>query len=446
LSSLEAKIQRSGGALAMLRGAPGGAYPFPMRAEYSNWRDEQESWQRTAVLFDQSFHMTDYTFRGPDAPRLLSDLGVNSFRGFGRTKAKQFVACDADGRLIGDAILFGLADNEFSLVGPPTAAYWTAFHAETGGYDVEVIKDERSLANKTGRRCYRYQLQGPHALSIVEKACGGPVDRIKFFNIGEFTIAGRRVRALNHTMTGIPGQEMTGLEMFGPLADGPAVLDALLAAGEEFGLCQGGAISYSTTALESGWIGLMLPSIYTGESSKAFREWLPGNGYEANASLGGSYVAESIEDYLISPRDLGYGRVIKFDHDFIGRSALEVETPHRHKVWLRWHDEDVTRLLAGGLFGGPTRTRYLQVPYAVYSTFHYDSVLAGDEVVGISNRTGYTVNVGGWSSLAIVDEQYARDGVELAVVWGEPSRRAGLERHVQTTVRATVSTTPLAAS
>jgi glycine cleavage system aminomethyltransferase T len=65
-----------------------------MKPEFSNWRDEQRAWATTAVLFDQSFHMTDVYFRGPDALRLLSDLGVNSFRNFGKNKAKQFVACN----------------------------------------------------------------------------------------------------------------------------------------------------------------------------------------------------------------------------------------------------------------------------------------------------------------------------------------------------------------
>ena len=90
--SLEDKIQRSGNVADMLRNSPAGAYAYPMKPEYSNWRDEQRAWATTAVLFDQSFHMTDVYFRGPDALRLLSDLGVNSFRNFGKNKAKQFVA------------------------------------------------------------------------------------------------------------------------------------------------------------------------------------------------------------------------------------------------------------------------------------------------------------------------------------------------------------------
>ncbi|MEV5477849.1 aminomethyl transferase family protein [Streptomyces sp. NPDC052207] len=445
--NLEAKIERSGTPLRMLRNAPAGAYPFPMRPEFTNWRDEQEAWKKTAVLFDQSFHMTDVSFKGPDVGRLLADLGTNSFRTFGKNKAKQFVACDDEGRLVGDAILFGLEDDKASLVGSPTVPDWVAFHAETGNYDVEVIRDERTLANQGQRSLYRYQLQGPAALQIAEKAHGTRIEHIKFFNIGEFTIASRPVRALNHTMTGIPGQEMTGLELFGPAEDGTAVLEALLQAGSEFGLLQGGAVAYSTTALESGWLGLPVPAIYSGESTKAFREWLAADNYLGNASLAGSFTPDRIEDYYVTPFDLGYRGIVKFDHDFVGRPALEerLDQPHRRKVWLRWNNEDVTRVIAGSLFDGDQRTKYLDIPYGVYATFQYDAVLDGDHVIGFSNRTGYTANVGGWSSLAVIDQAHAQDGTEVTILWGESGgTRPGIERHVQTTIRATVSTRPLA--
>ena len=133
--SLEDKIQRHGNIADMLRNAPQGPYDYPMRNEYSNWRDEQLAWKQTSVLYDQSFHMTDIYFQGPDVKRLFSDLGINSFTNFGRNKAKQFVGCNYDGYVIGDAILFGFEDDEYSLVGRPVAPNWVAFMAETGDYD-----------------------------------------------------------------------------------------------------------------------------------------------------------------------------------------------------------------------------------------------------------------------------------------------------------------------
>ena len=321
VESLEDKINQAGGAVGMLRSAHAGAHPFPVQPQFTTWQDEQKSWHETAVLFEQR-HMTDVYFEGPGVGRLLSDVAVNSFATFGPMKAKQLLVCNEEGQYIGDAILFGLGEEKVSLVGGPVAANWVSFQAERGGYDVAISRDESALVNAGERLVFRYQVQGPRALDIVSAAHGAPFPQIKFFNIGAFDIAGTRVHALNHTMTGIPGEEKTGLEIWGPAESGPRVLEALLAAGEQYGLRQGGAIAYSTTALESGWLGLPVPGIYAGDATKAYREWLPAQGFEASASLGGSFTSDDINDYVPTPYDLGYANIIKFDHDFIGADAL----------------------------------------------------------------------------------------------------------------------------
>jgi len=52
-----------------------------------------------------------------------------------------------------------------------------------------------------------------------------------------------------------------------------------------------GSRVYATNTLESGWIPCPLPAVFTGDEMKAYREWLPANGYEGTASIGGSYVS-----------------------------------------------------------------------------------------------------------------------------------------------------------
>jgi vanillate/3-O-methylgallate O-demethylase len=173
VESLETKLARFPSPVEMLRSGPYGAHQFPMRSEYSNWRDEQAAWSATAVVFDQSRHMTDVNFRGPDVYRLLSDVGVNSFAGFGKNAAKQFVGCNEEGHVIGDAVLFGLDDDEVSLVGPPMISRWIQYQATVGHYDVEIRRDEMSLINPEGRRVFRYQLQGPNSLEIAARASDG---------------------------------------------------------------------------------------------------------------------------------------------------------------------------------------------------------------------------------------------------------------------------------
>jgi len=183
-SSLEQKLAAAGSAAEMARNSQIGPYVYPaVAAEFTNWRDEQVAWRETAALFDQSHHMTDLYVEGPDVIRLLSDLAVNSFENFAVNKAKQLVVCNPQGYVIGDAILFYLDENRVSIVGRPSAHNWVQYHGETGDYDVTFDRDERTAVNPTGKRkLYRFQVQGPNAMQVLEAAVGGPLPDTKFFN------------------------------------------------------------------------------------------------------------------------------------------------------------------------------------------------------------------------------------------------------------------------
>jgi vanillate/3-O-methylgallate O-demethylase len=439
--SLEDAIAAAGSPVELARNSQIGPYVYPaVPAEFSNWREEQVAWLETSALFDQSHHMTDLYIEGPDVIRLLSDTGVNSMANAAVDKAKQFVAVNYDGYVIGDAILFFLDENKVSLVGRPSAHNWVQFHGETGGYDVTFDRDERTAVNPTGgRKLYRYQVQGPTALQVLEKATGGPLPAIKFFNMGWLTIAGCKVRALHHGMSGAPG-----LELFGPWQERDEVKGAIVEAGKDLGLRQVGSRVYATNTLESGWIPCPLPAVFTGDKLKAYREWLPGDWYEATGSLGGSFYSDDIEDYYTTPWDLGYGSFVKYDHDFIGREALEaMGEPTRRKVTLAWNGEDVARAL-GTLFQKGDHAKYIDVPLSNYSTWPHDRLMARDHMVGVSTFSGYSYNERSYLSLGYVDND-VEIGNEVTLVWGEEgggSAKPVVERHVQTEIRATVSPVP----
>src|SRR5947199_10473879 len=155
--SLEEALQTVGSPVKLLRNSQIGPYAFPVvRHEFTNWRDEQRSWRESCALFDQSHHMTDLYVDGPDALNVLSSLAVNSFKNFKVNQAKQFVACNSNGYVIGDAILFYLDANKFNLVGRPPAANWVQYNVEAGKYDAYAEREERSAVNKGYRKVFRY--------------------------------------------------------------------------------------------------------------------------------------------------------------------------------------------------------------------------------------------------------------------------------------------------
>jgi len=442
--NLEEVLQSVRNPVELLRNSQIGPYAFPVvKPEFTNWRDEQLAWRESCALFDQSHHMTDLYVEGPDALRLLSDLAVNSFKNFKVNQAKQFVACNNEGYVIGDAILFYLGENKLNLVGRPPAANWVQYHVETGGYKVTAERDERSAVNKGQRKVFRYQVQGPHAVRVMEKVTRKAAPDIRFFHMDVFSIAGHDVHALRHGMVGQPGWEL-----FGPWEYGDAVREAIVEAGREYGIRQVGSRAYPTSCLESGWIPSPLPAIYTSETMKAYRQWLSPKSYEATASLGGSFYSDDITNYYLTPHELGYWPFVKFDHDFVGRKALEQlgDKPKRKKVTLIWDDADTARVFQSMFRRNGDNAKYIDLPIANYSSMPYDKVLKNGKTVGTSTYSGYTFNERAMVSLAMLDTDTSDPGSEVTLVWGEENRGSSkptVERHVQTEIRATVAPAPI---
>jgi vanillate/3-O-methylgallate O-demethylase len=419
-----------------------------VRPEFTTWRDEQRSWRETIALHDLSYHMHSLSVRGRDALRLFEQLGVNTFQAFSPGGAKQFLACSPEGYVIGDGILYFLAPEYLLLVGNPSTTDWVQFNCECGGFDVSAELDPMWALNKARTRTYyRYQVEGPNAWKLLERLHGGPLPEIRFFRSDTLIIAGCYVRGMRHSMGGVPG-----LELSGPWDDRKTVKSALIEEGQAFGLRQIGSLAYFTTVIESGWWAVPVSAVYSSQALRHYREWLTTNSAAARMSLGGSFYSPRIEDYYVSPWDIGHGHLIKFDHEFTGREGLErmAGEPHRRKVTLVWHPEDVFNIFQMLLRGG-TMGSYVNFPLAATARLHYDKVTDQDgEFVGLAHYPGYTVNERAMMSLGSIDEAHSKPGTKLLLHWGEDGggeRSAQwIEPHVQLKVRATVAPAPISQS
>jgi vanillate/3-O-methylgallate O-demethylase len=425
--------------------------------EKTNWIDELRAIVETCALADLSHHMTALHLEGPDTVRLLKDLCVNDFDDFEIGQAKQIVMCNHHGHLMGDGPLLRLDDDEF--YGPGVhATKWLQFNLETGDYDVSADIEPPTPLLPGDPAQFVYQLQGPNAHAVLEQLTDADLEAIGFYRFADITIAGRTVRAFGHGMS-----PEAGFELHGPFEHADGVRDALLEAGRAYGLRQLGSRTYVSNSVRVGWVPPHPRPVYDIDEMAAYRRWADGDKerkygkwgtseepLEATFSLEGSFDSDDLRDYYLSPVELGYGPLIDFDHEFVGKDALaaEVAAPERTLVSLIWDTDDVERV-ATSIFGDGENYKYLDnLPRIGWARQAYDRVERDGRLVGISHGRSFQWDVRGMVSLCRIDVEQSDPGTEVTLVWGEPdgtSPNPKIEDHTPTEIAATVKPAPYTA-
>ena len=428
IPSLQDGIDKAGSPMKLLWKPNPPTQTVPVvQPEFIGWAEEQHAYEKGAILYDLCHHMNDLFIDGPDAMKLLKAVSANDYEKFEIGQAKQFVAVTAKGDIITDGILMRMGEDSFILSGVPASQTWVRYHADRGNYDVTYRADADSHNRKDGPPAmFRYQVQGPKAMEVMERALGTTPPQVKFFHSEEVTIGGRKLRAFRHGMAGQPG-----FELLGSWEDNDAVKAALLEAGKASDMVQVGGLAYYTNGIESGWIPTPTPGIYSDPELEDYRKFVSLFSYEGQKPIHGSFYSDNVEDYYISPYELGYGRSIAFNHDFIGREALEKakDTYRRKRVTLVYNADDVKKVM-----GDPG---YLL-------RYPRDRVEVNGELVGLAMYTANFPAHGTLLSLALVDKDHAEPGTEVTIAWGEhPGPGAQADAHKDfPRIRATVQPSP----
>ncbi|WP_331232289.1 aminomethyl transferase family protein [Natronorarus salvus] len=416
-------------------------YEFP--DEYTNWIREQNALQQSCTIVDQSYHMSPVYLEGPDAIELLSDLGTNNFENIRNDPppiAKNVVFCNPDGYMIRDVVLFYVDEETFISTGTEIPTNWLIYNLEAGEYDASAEVPYRPGSGVDPRE-FRFQVQGPYAYEVMDDVVDGGLPEFSFFEVKELTINDVEVYALGFGMGEAPG-----LELFGAYEYHDEIEREIVDSGREYDIMQMGSKAYKTNKISSGWIHQPVPAIYTGDAMEPYRRWLDTDGPEGKMSIGGSYVAESIQEYYMDPIECGQGHLISFNHDFVGKSALErkVTRESRTRVTFEWDDEDVVNVYRSLFDDGPNY-KYIDLPDTArrWSLTHYDRVERDGSVVGISKYPGYLSYENEMLSLGVIDEEYSEPGTEVALIWGEEnSRKEKVEPHVEKEITAVVMPSP----
>jgi vanillate/3-O-methylgallate O-demethylase len=426
-TTLQQALDAVGGPLQLLwkPGSPNIEVPVVPQA-FTDWQVEQRAATQSVALLDVSHHMNDLFIEGPDATKVLASSSANNYENFAIGQAKQFIAVTNEGWLLQDAILARRGENTYVLTGIGTTHSWVIFHAVTSGADVQFSFDPSSdLRGPADPRIFRYQIQGPRALEMLTPIFGDQLDEIRFFHEKAVVLDGRRFSALRHGMAG-----EAGFEFIGPWEISGLVKDALLAAGEPFGLQQVGGRVYYTLGVDSGWLATPLPGIYEGRADAGFRSFTKVFSYEGMMALQGSYFSANISDYYVNPYELGYGRSINLDHEFTGRDALAARKGdvRRKKVTLVWNEDDVNRVF------GADRD--------IVRSYTKDRVLLSDATVGMSEYAASSARENTIHSIARVDVAHSAPGTDVELHWGQHPGLADPGFSDFQTIRATVQPAP----
>lgn len=389
--------------------------------EYSDWIDESMSWKTSCYIGDWS-PLQKMLVKGPDALKFFSSIAVNSFTKFELGQAKHTVFCDSAGQVIGEGILMRLAEEDFLFTSGP-GLLWAHYQFQKGAFEATAeLQPNRFIL----------QVSGPSALHVMEKVTGGSMRDIGFMRFAPRAIQGRGFLALRQGMAG-----EVGFELHGDLADGEAIYQAVLDAGAEFGIRRLGGrvkmVNHVEACFPTPTVDYM-PAILSEETKDFFDNYvLPrASGFRNLMRHSGSYAGDDVSKLYRNPVELGWGRSIKFDHDFIGRAALEKElaAPRRLMRTLVWNSEDVVAVYAE-LFAKGDLPPYMELPRGLLGCMECDRVEVNGELVGASTSRCYSVYFREMISLCTIDVAWAEPGTEVVVVWGD---QGGVQRRIRAKV------------
>jgi len=339
-------------------------------------------------------------------------------------QGKHAVFCNADGKLMGEGVLKRLREDAFLFTSGPGVP-WARFLFDEGKYDAR-------LQDVTASQ-FIFQVQGPNALFVLEKATGEALRDIGFMRFRASQMEGLPVTVLRQGMAG-----ELGYELYGSSEHGLAIYQKILDAGEEFGIRRLGVRTQQVNHVEACFPTSSvdyMPAMH-GEAARGFFELLRKNNSNLSREvLGnhGSFGVKANSDLYRSPVQLGWSRYVKFDHDFIGRDALETEvrSPAQTMVTLVWDPDDVTDVFAS-LFRQGDIPPYMELPrhrsnYGMW----VDEVTVGDRLVGASTSRCYSYYFREMISLCVIDLEHAEPGTKVIVTWGRPG---AAQKHIRATV------------
>ena len=202
-----------------------------------------------AAIMDLS-PLRKYEVLGPGAEDLMQSCVTRDMRRLSTGQVVYTAMCYEHGGMIDDGTVFRLGDNNFRWIGGnDLSGLWLREQAEKRGLDVWVKTSTDQLAN--------IAVQGPKSRDILERILWtGPtwqtIGELDWFRFSVARLHDFHGMALVVSRTGYTGE--LGYELFCHPKDAPLLFEAVMQAGEPFGIAPFGLGALDMVRIEAGLV------------------------------------------------------------------------------------------------------------------------------------------------------------------------------------------------
>ncbi len=393
--------------------------------EYTDWIDESMSWKKTCYIGDWS-PLVKFHVKGPDALAFFQSLSGFNARQYDVGQGKHIVCTNSLGKVIGEGVLMRYGEEEFQFTGG-VGVVWAIYKWHAGEYN--------AIGTVTSNDRFIFQVQGPNALYVLESLVNENLRDIGFMRFREIELLETKVSFLRQGMSG-----EIGFELMGPVEKGVEIYNAILDAGQAYGIRRLGGVAKHINHVEACFPTVILdyaPAAFDedNEEHKGFEEFLgPQSGHLNPKFFPIKGSVDQASDLYFSPIELGWAKTLSFDHEFPGCKILEeeIKNPARTIRTLEWNDEDVIDVYAS-LFRPGDPYPYMVLPRLLVP--NWDKVLKDGKVIGTSTSRCYSYYFRKMLFLSVIDVNFSQIGTQVEVLWGDPGK-------TQKVIRATVGPAP----
>lgn len=346
---------------------------------YADHHDiEYNAIREAAALIDVS-PLYKYLVTGPDAQPFVDRVIVRDATKLQVGQVYYTCWCDEDGRVIDDGTVARLDETTYRWTAADPSLRW--FRMCAVGLDVDVEEISESVA--------ALALQGPRSRDVLEAATGAPFGDLRYFRRRSAAVGDIEVDV---SRTGYTGD--LGYELWVEAGAAVPLWDALMQAGEPFGLRPVGMLALDVARIEAGLILIEV------DFDSVRRAIIPEQSY--------------------SPFEINMGWMVAFDTaDYVGKRALMAERvaggPPRRLVGLELEWDGIEVLYTSlGLYptieGAASRAH---VP-----------VHDGRRRIGRATSTTWSPALKKAIAIASLDAEHEAVGTQVSVEWTVEARRS----------------------